>query len=199
MAEGIRKRLKRWEDPSDWRYLTCSTYRRFQFFDDAVHCDVFAIKLEEARKKLGFELRAWVLMLEHFHVILHPIGGVTVPQILKRVKQSISKVLHRRWETSRMDLVKRVHFGEEFRLWQPGGGFDRNIRDGVEMDREIAYIHNNPVKGDLVKTPTDWAWSSSRHYAGDPRSPVQIVYRKWTPYRDDFDQSQTRDGAPSKL
>ncbi len=59
----------------------------------------------------------------------------------------------------------RTKDGKE-RFWQPGGGFDRNIRDGKELAREIEYIHQNPVKRGLVEKPTDWKWSSARWYAG---------------------------------
>ncbi len=183
--QPIRKRLERQETPQDWRYLTCSTYRRFQFFDDPEFRDVFAKKLEDARRVFGFELRAWVLMPEHFHIMLHPLNGVVVPQILKRLKQGTAKVLLRQWGRCRPELIARAtHDDGSLQLWQAGGGFDRNVRDSEEMEREIRYIHNNPVKRGLVKQPTDWAWSSARHYDNDMRSPVQIVYRKWSVYRD---------------
>ena len=31
--------------------------------------------------------------------------------------------------------------------------------------REIRYIHMNPVRRELVRRPTEWAWSSARWYA----------------------------------
>jgi len=183
---AIRKRLKRWEEPGDWRYLTCSTYRRFQYFDEPGFKDIFAEKLEAARCKCGFELRAWVLMPEHFHIMLKPnIGGPKVPEILKSLKVSVSQSLLPLWKKRRPDLIEHARLDDgSLRVWQAGGGFDRNVRDNEEMEYEIIYIHNNPVRKGFVKEPTEWAWSSARHYAGDATSPAQIVYRKWTPYRD---------------
>jgi len=52
-----------------------------------------------------------------------------------------------------------------YRYWQAGGGFDRNLRGGGDLEEKIKYIHHNPVKRGLVERETDWAWSSARWYA----------------------------------
>ena len=31
----------------------------------------------------------------------------------------------------------------------------------------IEYVHNNPVRRNLVKLATDWKWSSARWYASE--------------------------------
>jgi len=54
----------------------------------------------------------------------------------------------------------------------------RAARDQAELDREIACIHANPVKRGLVDSPTDWAWSSARWYAGirDGQIPIDPMW-----------------------
>lgn len=57
----------------------------------------------------------------------------------------------------------------EFRFWQAGGGYDRNVGDESTLRTMIDYIHQNPVRRGLVDRPEDWIWSSARWYAGlDP-------------------------------
>jgi putative transposase len=179
------KRLKRWET-AGWRYLTCSTNQRFAFFSDAHSRDTFARKLEHARQRHRFELLAWVLMPEHFHMILRPPrDGSDVPRILQTIKQGTAQSLLAHWR--RQDSQRFSHALDangSTRLWQAGGGFDRNVRDGVELDEEVAYIHHNPVERGLVASEMDWAWSSARHYAHDHSGIVKIEYRLFTPYRE---------------
>jgi len=53
-----------------------------------------------------------------------------------------------------------------FCFWQPGGGYDRNIRKAKTAWASVAYIHDNPVRRGLVRRPEDWEWSSAKWYAG---------------------------------
>ena len=49
-----------------------------------------------------------------------------------------------------------------FRIWQPGGGFDRNLWSAKAIHYSINYIEGNPVRAGLVETPEEWLWSSAR-------------------------------------
>jgi putative transposase len=51
-------------------------------------------------------------------------------------------------------------------LWQPGGGYERNITSTDALRAVIDYIHANPVRRGLVASAEDWEWSSARWYAG---------------------------------
>ena len=39
--------------------------------------------------------------------------------------------------------------------------FDRYIRDYDHFEKVVNYIHNNPVKAGLVKSPSEYRWSSA--------------------------------------
>jgi len=63
------------------------------------------------------------------------------------------------------------------RFWQRGGGYDRNIHSDTEFDEKIGYIHMNPVRAGLVKTPADWAWSSARWWDGEREGQIECDSR----------------------
>jgi putative transposase len=44
-------------------------------------------------------------------------------------------------------------------LWQPRF-FDRALRTVNEYNEKVEYIHLNPVRAGLVRSPQDWIWSS---------------------------------------
>ncbi len=83
----------------------------------------------------------------------------------------------------------------EPRFWQPGGGFDHNVRSEASLIKIINDIHNNPVERELVASPIEWRWSSihwwlSRetspcHNQGECRVPCDLprgrMWRTWKP------------------
>jgi putative transposase len=38
----------------------------------------------------------------------------------------------------------------------------------------MKYVHNNPVKRELVQRPEDWPWSSYRDWAGLEKGPIPL-------------------------
>lgn len=111
------------------------------------------------------------------------------------LKTSMAQRVIGRWVELDAPVLSKVrHRDGSHRFWQAGGGFDRNVRDEDELLREIDYIHLNPVRRGLVKTPCDWAWSSARWYAGE-ESVLPIDEgrggRRWEP-----PQEWVRDGVP---
>ena len=95
-----------------------------------------------------YELRAWVVMPNHIHVIVWPMAGHNLSNILHSWKSYTSKetnkILHRAGGT----------------LWQ-AESFDHWVRDDAEHARLVAYVESNPVKAGLSQRPEDWKWSSA--------------------------------------
>jgi len=166
-SDEPRKRLERFEVFLGTRFLTCSTYRRLPLFEDETAKAEFAASLLRARVHHGFALLAWVLMPEHFHVLLIPrLPESPVPALLNMLKSTMSRRVLAGWRGNGAPVLADLNDGRGgARFWQPGGGHDRNVRgDPAEV---IRYIHENPVKRGLVTEPTEWPWSSARWYAGD--------------------------------
>ncbi len=153
-----RKRLVRHELANQARYLTFSCLDRAPYLNDPAHRDILADQLFTSRAHLGFRLHAWVIMPEHVHLILTPLlPDVDVPRILSAIKRRSATLIL---------AEMRARGDAPSRLWQPGGGYDRNIVGGSKLNEKIAYIHANPVRRGLVSHSEVWAWSSARVWAG---------------------------------
>ena len=164
-----RKKLHRYETPGDARFLTCSCYRRQLLFDSAPARDAFAQQLEHVRRCFEFRLFAWVLMPNHFHLLIQPrLPESPVPKLLHALKGPLAQRL------IRTGVVQCDASGDERRLWQAGGGYDRNIYGRDELFEKARYIELNPVRSGLVKFREEWAWSSAPFRKGDRSSPVAI-------------------------
>lgn len=110
---------------------------------------------------------AWVLMPEHVHLLCCPGDGETLGHSLRLIKMSVAKAVLARWAALDAPILGRVADAVgRHRFWQKGGGFDRNVRSDGEFEREVRYIHRNPVERGLVPRPEDWRWSSVHWWMG---------------------------------
>ena len=97
-----------------------------------------------AQKK--YLLHEFVVMPDHFHLILTP-TGITLERAMQCIKGGFSFQLNKNLKAKRYP-------------WQPSF-FDRRIRDSVEYARYRDYIWQNPVKRGLVQKPEDYPYSSA--------------------------------------
>ncbi len=190
MPTPIRKRMRRINHAGDVRFLTFSCFQRLQLLANPAVRSVVVDAMLLARRRHGFLLYAWVVMPEHIHLLIEPRDGdVDVP--LRTLKQSVSKRCLDRWKRLRAGVLENIQLDNgSYRFWQPGGGFDRNVRDGAAFMRHVQYIHRNPVERGLVPSPLEWEWSSARWWAGqhegtpecDPPPGNPKIWEQWTGY-----------------
>ncbi len=99
-----------------------------------------------------FELYAYCLMPNHFHLLIKQLGDIPVSELLLRVMTGYSKVFNGKYE--RVGSL----FQDQFKAVS------------VESDSQLlwlsAYIHQNPLTAGLVADLHEWAWSSYHEYAG---------------------------------
>jgi REP element-mobilizing transposase RayT len=93
-----------------------------------------------------YELRAWVLMANHVHVLLLP--AVPPSRLLRALKSASARDANR--------VLGRT--GEAF--WQ-AESYDHWARSERELEGIVAYIENNPVRAGLAVRAEDYAWSSA--------------------------------------
>jgi len=100
-----------------------------------------------------YELRAWVVMPNHAHVVVSPMPGHTLSEILHSWKSYTSHEINKRLPT------KFVPF------WQ-GESYEHLIRDDEDLHGCCHYTLMNPVNARLCARPEDWRWSSA--YVAQP-------------------------------
>ena len=76
------------------------------------------------------------------------------------------------------EYAKDLDYAGTFRLWQPRYD-DVIIWSAKQFKIKIEYIHNNPVKAGLVKTATDYIYSSARDWLSDEKG-ILLVDKEWT-------------------
>jgi putative transposase len=164
--------------PGQLQFITASTYRRVPLFSSPRFRREFARVLAQVRAEFKFRLLGWVLMPEHFHLLVWPQPAESTSRIVQQLKQrtaaNILRILRansgNRWcarTLERLRLPPSVHDQPVFRVWQR-----RFYPFGIYTEKKrlekLAYMHGNPVKRGLVPSPDLWPWSSFRFlYLGD--------------------------------
>ena len=95
-----------------------------------------------------YALGAWVVMPNHVHALVRPLGAHTLDSILKSWKGFTAREVNK--------IIGRT--GTSFWAHEY---YDHWLRDEDEKARLMAYIHDNPVKAGLCERPEDWLWSSA--------------------------------------
>ena len=154
---------KRYEDQRDVRFLTFSCYRQLALLNSDWGKNIAVEQLALTHDRLDFSLFAWVVMPNHVHLLLRPnLEIANVTRILSAYKTRVSKRIHNYMiATDDPQLSRAKTSSNRFRLWQHGGGYDRNIWSLAELREKAIYIENNPVRSGLVQLPVDYLWSSA--------------------------------------
>ena len=97
-------------------------------------------------------IHAYVLMDNHFHLLVTPETQDGLPQMMQAVGRAYVRYFNLRHQRSGT-------------LWE--GRYRSNL---IESERYLlacmVYIDLNPVRAGRVEAPADWPWSSHRHYIG---------------------------------
>jgi len=140
--------LRRYQRDGDRYFITNVTYKRNPILVENI--DLFWKGFDTVKEKSIYDIMAWVVLPDHFHLVIDP-KGQDISNIVQRIKMSFGAL----WR-KRMGLFSG-------RVWQ-NRFWDHIIRDQKDLNRHIDYIHFNPVKHGYVNSPYDWPHSSIHKY-----------------------------------
>jgi putative transposase len=166
--------LERFYGGGDLHFITCSCYHRRPFLDSARRRDSFLTVLEQVRQRYSFVVVGYVVMPEHFHLLISEPERGDPSVVIQALKVGfVRRVIIR---------IRPAHQnpGEELaptHIWQRRF-YDFNVWSKQKRIEKLRYIHRNPVKRGLVEKPEQWHWSSFRSYAYAEVGPVRV--NDWT-------------------
>lgn len=165
---------KKWHNknlPGALHFVTGVILKRQQIFRNAKYCRAFLSALQDLRKNHECKLIAFVLMLDHLHLILNPKNGdiQTATGILKSF--SAKAII-------RLAPENAFRNGDENQVWQESFKALPLWSDWM-IRQKINYIHANPVKANLCKTAEDYPWTSFRSFYREEQNPLLTVDKNW--------------------
>ena len=123
-------------------FITSATYNRRRLFQVPATAELFLETLQHYRREGYYKLHAFVVMPDHFHLIVTP-QGITIDRAMGFIKGGFS---HR--------------LASKFPVWQRGFT-DHRIRDAEDMETRRNYMHKNPVRAGLVVEAEMYRYSSA--------------------------------------
>ena len=159
-------------------FITTTVIDWLDVFTRPAYKHVVVESLRYCQAQKGLEVYAWVLMTNHLHLI----AGTSKPDtnigdIMRDFKKFTSKAIvnaieENMHESRREWLLDRCWFRgandkkiTNFKFWQDGIHLE-TISSYDFYRQKLDYIHNNPVKQEIVERPEEYLYSSARDYCG---------------------------------
>jgi putative transposase len=143
----------------DLHFVTGSCYRRQPFLGTEPLRDLFLHALEQMRRRYRFVVLGYVVMPEHFHLLVSEPQRTTLSTVVQALKLGFS----RRLLTPGRALQRPTSGLAPRPIWLPRF-YDFNVWTERKRIEKLRYMHRNPVKRGLVDAPEQWRWSSFRFY-----------------------------------
>jgi putative transposase len=140
--------IRRYYNDSYSYFVTNVTYQRQRILLD--HAEFLKQSIDKVKSETRFDLVAWVILPDHFHMIVHP-ETTNISLLMRKIKLSFS---------SKYRKLLKMASGQ---VWQ-NRFWDHVIRNQDDMNRHLDYIHFNPVKHNLVSRPFNYQYSSIHDY-----------------------------------
>ncbi|MBN1794261.1 MAG: transposase [Candidatus Omnitrophica bacterium] len=146
----IMSTIKRYCVKNAAYFLTTNTKGRIEIFREPKNCDLLLITIEYFKRVLDCKVYGFCVMPDHCHLAIHPFGRYTFSYIMKMIKGSFARRLNKSRDT-------------QGTIWQRKF-YEVCILTNFDLINRLEYMHNNPVKAGLVKTPEQYPYSSYNHY-----------------------------------
>ncbi len=141
-------KLLRYYEKGSIYFLTVVTHQRNNILVSSY--TFFKESLDKMVSKHNIELIAWVVLPDHFHILIDPKDN-NPASFIHDFKLSFGAYYRKE---------KNLYSG---RVWQ-SRFWDHIIRDQQDYNNHIDYIHYNPVKHSYVNSPFDWNYSSINEF-----------------------------------
>ena len=142
--------------PGAFYHVTSRGNERKNIFKNRSDREKFLEYFESAAKRYDAVIHVFCLMNTHYHLLLETPSG-NLPQIMRHINGAYTTYFN----------IKRGRSGHLFQ-----GRYKAILVNIDEYAKELSrYIHLNPVRAKMVKTPEEYEWSSYKFYIGEKKPP----------------------------
>ena len=142
--------------PGAFYHVTSRGNERKNVFKSKRDREKFFEYLDSATQRYDAVIHVFCLMDNHYHLLLETPSG-NLPQIMRHINGAYTTYFN----------VKRARSGHLFQ-----GRYKAILVEIDEYAKELSrYIHLNPVRAKMVKTPEEYEWSSYQFYIGVQKPP----------------------------
>ncbi len=137
--------------------------RRQTLFHKDEDYEAFHRVLQEGLEKYPVELYSYVLMPNHWHLVLRPVEDGGMGRLLRWVTATHTQRHHAHYQTSGEGHLYQSRF-KSF-----------PIEDDEHFQVVCRYVERNPLRAGLVSRAEAWRYGSLWEWQGQPRSDCQLL------------------------
>lgn len=126
-------------------FVTSKTKNNEPIFLNLASAELFIQTLFDCRNRYGFLLLGFVVMSDHFHVLIIPKQGYKISSVVQKIKGLFA--------------YRMRDIGINGPVWQKSF-YDFVVYSEEKFREKLNYIHANPVRKGIVKDPRDYRFSS---------------------------------------
>lgn len=139
--------------------------RRLGLFGSAEDYATFLEVLDEAVERFSMRLLDYVVMPNHWHLVVWPAGGTDLAKFM-----AWATLVHaQRWHRAKQSIGTGTIYQGRYKAVP--------VKDDRHLLTLCRYVERNPVRAGLVAKAADWPWSSASPRArecGPPISPWPV-------------------------
>jgi len=163
-------------------YISGSTYHRVPIFRQHEACEIFLRALDAYRQKFHLRVFAYVVMPDHYHLLLKIPADRRLLDFLRDFKSLVGRhVLDWVRQVDRDELLRRFALPRKGTRSKDArhcvlqyNTYVKALDNPRALRQKMAYIHMNPVRERLAESPEAYPYSSARAYAGKGLSLVKV-------------------------
>jgi putative transposase len=146
-------------------FITASAFQKQRLFESDKMARLFVEVLLHYREQRKYLLHEFVVMPDHFHLLITPIE--TLERALQLIKGGFS-----------FRAKKELGFVGE--IWQKSF-YDRRVRDVAEYRAFLEYIHMNPLNRKFVTLAPEYPYTSANPRFDLDDVPQRLKPLAWVP------------------
>jgi len=160
-------------------FITCTVHQWVDVFIRAEYVSILLDSIRYCQKHKGLQVHSWVVMSNHFHMILsskksnlsdiiRDLKKYTSRKIYEAIKQNPAES-RKRWMLWLLNKDGNIWFWEE-------GYHGEEIYSQDFFIVKLNYIHLNPVRAFLVEKEEEYLYSSCGDYYGIRKGLLDLVF-----------------------
>lgn len=160
-----------YDDQTYAHSVTFSCYKRRKILDDdGLKRIVIGVLASQLSKQSG-KCAAFVIMPDHVHALVWFPEPDQLSYFMKQWKQRSSVQIKKRLNSILTEYASQLDPADP--VWQRRF-YSFNVYSYQKLIEKLSYLHANPVRAGLAKTPEKWPYSSARWYSSGKSAGLPI-------------------------
>lgn len=172
-------------DQNAIHFITFAVIQWIDVFTRSVYKDIVVESLKYCQRNKGLKIHAWVIMSNHIHLICSTEEPFKLSDVLRDFKKHTSKQIIKSIENNTKEsrkawmlwIFKRAgeqnNRNEIYQFWQQDN-HPIECTNRAILDSKLKYLHENPVRANIVKFESEYVYSSGIDYYTNENGLLEI-------------------------